>query len=88
MPQLTPQRTPQLCLSAGSWTTSAFGNATDTLPGELHALGRHLSSCHQGHNKMFWVKGLADTLHAFTAPRVMTTLLLAALLFASSALIW
>jgi hypothetical protein len=79
---------PNLLSPAGQWTTSAFGNHTDTLPGELKALGQHVNSCNQRHDRMFRARSFADALHAFTVPRLMTTLVMATVLLVCSAFIW
>lgn len=62
------------------WSTSSFGDTSDTLPHELSALGAHMADCHLHTGRFFAVCCAAETLHSFVTCRLMTTLVAAALL--------
>ncbi len=66
------------------WSTAAFGDSTDTAPGELCALDQHLQHCQAGHRRLRALGRGAEGLHGFVAPRFITTL---ALLAAAAALV-
>jgi hypothetical protein len=63
-----------------SWSTASFGAAPDTSPMELTALGEHLDLCRGSRGRLFALHCAAQTLHGFVAPRLVTTLVVAALL--------
>jgi len=56
-----------------AWTTSSFGDAADTSPMELSALGDHLSHCKSQTGRLFALRCSAASLHSFVAARFMTT---------------
>jgi hypothetical protein len=60
--------------SGQRWSTSSFGNSTDTAPGELCALGRHLQQCQGGHPSLRALRRGADLLHGFVTRRFVSTL--------------
>jgi|JI10StandDraft_1071094.scaffolds.fasta_scaffold568944_2 hypothetical protein len=60
------------------WSTAAFGDSTDTAPGELCALDQHLQQCQGGHRRWRALGRGAEGLHGFVAPRFITTLALLA----------
>lgn len=62
------------------WSTSSFGDSTDTAPGELCALGEHLQQCQGGHRRLRALGRGADVLHGFVAQRFVSTLALLAAL--------
>jgi len=62
------------------WSTASFGDTADTSPMELSALGEHLNLCNDSHGHLFALHCMAQTLHGFVAPRLITTLVVAALL--------
>jgi hypothetical protein len=70
------------------WSTASFGHDADTLPGDLRSLGQHLDACKSGQGGLFVARRLGDALHAFTAPRLMTTVVVALSLLSSALLIW
>jgi len=64
------------------WSTASFGEAADTSPMELSALGEHLSSCKGSHGRLFALQCVAETLNGFIATRFVTTLVVATVLIA------
>lgn len=56
-----------------AWTTSSFGDAADTSPMELSALGEHLSQCQSLSGRLFDLRCRAASLHSFVAARFVTT---------------
>ena len=62
------------------WTTSSFGGSTDTSPMELSALGEHLDHCKGAHGRFFALRCAAETMNGFVSARLVTTLVVAALL--------
>ncbi len=67
-------------LTERPWSTASFGDSADTSPMELSSLGDHLSTCHASRGRLFGMHCAAERLHGFVAPRLVTTLVLAALL--------
>lgn len=57
-----------------AWSTSSFGDAADTSPMELSALGEHLSHCKAQSGRLFSLRCRAASLHNFVATRFVTTL--------------
>mgnify|MGYP003439122765 FL=1 len=73
-------------LISPSWTTSAFGDAADTSPMELSALGEHKDSCNGSRGRWFKLRCAVDAMHGAVAARFVTTLVvLAALIGIGSA---
>jgi hypothetical protein len=62
-----------------AWSTSSFGVGADTSPGELSELGEHLDHCRRSSGRFFSALCLSDRLNSFLAPRVVTTLIVIAL---------
>ena len=62
------------------WSTASFGNAADTTPMELSALGEHLDTCHGERGRLFGLRCKADVVRGFVATRFVTSLLAVALL--------
>jgi hypothetical protein len=69
------------------WSTAAFGDAAETSPIELCALGEHFGTCQGTRGRLFSLHCAAETLHGFVAPRLVTTLAVAALLIGAGSLI-
>ncbi len=65
------------------WSTASFGDAADTSPAELSVLGEHLDHCRRWSGRLFTLQCRAQWLHAFVAGRIVTTLVVAALLYAA-----
>ena len=65
----------------GSWATSAFDEEADTSPVELSALGAHVDRCNGSRGRWFAIQCAADSLLSFVAPRLVTTVVVVALVF-------
>jgi hypothetical protein len=63
------------------WSTASFGEAADTSPMELSALGKHLDLCRGARDRLFPLQYIAQSMHGFVAARFVTTLVLVVLLF-------
>lgn len=63
-----------------SWSTASFGDTPDTSPMELSELGDHLGRCKKSRGRMFSLQCAAETMHGFVSSRVVTTLVVAALI--------
>lgn len=70
-------------LDTPGWSTAAFGDDAQTSPGELSALGSHLHQCRGASGRFFAARCVADSMHGFAAPRLVTTLVLALLVLAA-----
>lgn len=68
------------------WTTASIADATDTTPMELRELGAHVDRCNGSRERWFAVRCAADAVHAFVAPRFITTLCIAAAVIGLAAL--
>jgi hypothetical protein len=69
------------------WSTASFGDAADTSPMELSALGEHLNLCKGLNGRLFALQCAAQTMHGFVAARFVTTLVVVALLIGVSSLL-
>lgn len=69
------------------WSTSSFGHAPDTSPQELRALGEHLHRCRGVGGRLFALRCGVESARAFLARRIVTTLVLAALIAAAALLV-
>ena len=74
-------------IAAPRWSTASFGDATDTSPMELSALGEHLDRCHASKGRLLDARCAAEAMHGFVASRFVTTLVVASLLIGISSLI-
>jgi hypothetical protein len=70
-----------------SWATASFPEAADTSPMELSALGAHVDRCNGSRGRMFGLRCAADSLIAFIAPRLVTTVVIVALVFGVASLL-
>jgi len=70
-----------------NWSTSSFGHAADTSPGERSALGEHLHLCHSAAGRLFALQCGGEALHRFLAARFVTTLVILALLIGCATLL-
>ena len=68
-----------------SWSTASFGDDAQTSPMELSALGSHLHQCKGASGRLFAARCVADAMHGFVAQRLVTTLVVVALLMGVSA---
>ncbi len=70
------------------WSTASFGGVNaDTSPGELSALGDHMAMCKNLSGSFFSAQCMAQAVHGFVASRMVTSLLVAAVLMGAAALI-
>ena len=86
--QLSTPAFGQVAVQAGRppfWATAA--GAPDTSPNELSALGDHVSHCNGSRGRMFALRCAADALAGFIAPRFVTTLVVALIVFGVGSLI-
>lgn len=74
-------------IAAPLWSTSSFGDTADTSPIELSALGEHLDRCRAVKGRLFSARCVAEGMHGFVASRLVTTLVVAAVLIGISSLI-
>ncbi len=63
-----------------SWSTASFGDDAETSPMELSALGSHFNQCTGATGRLFAARCVADSMHGFVAPRLVTTLVVAVVL--------
>jgi hypothetical protein len=69
------------------WATSSIDGAADTTPMDLSALGAHVDRCNGSRGRMFGLRCAADSLSGFLAPRIVTTLVVVAVVFGVGSLI-
>lgn len=65
--------------AAPRWSTSSFGDAADTSPMELSALGNHLDLCQGARGRLFTLHCVVEIMNRFVVPRFVTTLVVIAL---------
>ncbi len=76
-------------LAAGpSWSTASFGDAVDTSPMELSALGDHLLLCRSLSGRLFVLRCAAEAARDFVAARLITTLVVLVLILGLGSLAW
>lgn len=64
-----------------AWATGTSADASDTLPGDLDALGRHVNQGARG--PWFHVGVASESVRSFLAPRIVTVLVAAGLVVAA-----
>ncbi len=69
------------------WSTSSFGGPPSTSPMELSALGRHMDRCNGTRGRMFLLRGVAQVIDRWAAPRLVTTLVVTTLLIGVGSLL-
>ena len=69
------------------WSTASFGDAADTSPLDLAALGEHLHLCKGSNGRLFALQCAAETMTGFVTARFVTTLMIFALLISVGSLI-
>ena len=74
-------------IAAPLWRTASFGDAPDTSPMELTALGEHLDLCIGSRGRAFILRCLAESLNDFFASRFVTILVVASLLLGVASLL-
>lgn len=70
------------------WSTASFGEAADTSPMELSALGEHLQTCRSLSGRLFVLRCTAEAVQSFVAARFVTTLVVGALILGLGSLAW
>jgi hypothetical protein len=73
-------------MAAPCWSTSSFGDAVDTSPMELSALGAHLASCNLSRGRLFTFR-VVEAMNGFVSGRFVTTLVVMALLLGAGSLL-
>ena len=69
------------------WATASFSDTAETSPGELSALGAHVDRCNRIRGRWFSVQCAADSLIGFVAPRLVTTIVVVALVFGIASIV-
>ncbi|HET9977256.1 MAG TPA: hypothetical protein VFQ20_07465 [Burkholderiaceae bacterium] len=69
-----------LPIDAPRWSTSSFDPDAPDSTQELTSLGEHLDHCKGSHGRLFTLQCVAETLDRFLSARLVTTLVVAALL--------
>ena len=70
------------------WSTASFGDAADTSPMELNALGEHMAMCSHPPGRLFSWQCTAEAVHRAVSSRFVTTLTFATVVVAATSLIW
>jgi len=70
------------------WSTASFGDTAETSPMELSALGAHMAACKMLKGHLFAAHCAAEAMHGFVAGRLVTTLVVAAVLIGVSSFIF
>ena len=62
-------------MTSASTTTDAhrFGDGSELVSSDFMALASHMSACRQSRGRFFSLRASLETLHALTAPRMVTT---------------
>jgi hypothetical protein len=68
------------------WTTASIPDAADTSPMELSDLNAHIDRCRGSRGRWFSLRCAVDSVHDFTAPRIVTTLFVASVVIGLAAL--
>jgi hypothetical protein len=75
-----PDKTPR-------WATSSFSSAPDASPKEIAALGEHLQNCNSERESLFGLRATADAVNQFAAPRLITILIVFAVVSVIASLV-
>lgn len=70
------------------WSTSAFGGTPDPSPAELFGLTMHLEECRRARGRMFSLRSKVEALNNIIANRLMTIVVVVALLLSIASLIF
>jgi hypothetical protein len=62
--------------TAPCWSTASFGDAADTTPMELSALGEHLQRCSGTPRPVMRLRCAVESMNGFVGARLVTTLAL------------
>jgi hypothetical protein len=71
-----------------NWSTASFGDAVDTSPMELSALGEHLHLCRSLSGRLFVLRCGAEAVQGFVAARFVTTVVVLTLVIGIGSLAW
>ncbi len=71
-----------------NWSTASFGDAVDTSPMELSALGEHLHLCRSLSGRLFVLRCGAEAVQGFVAARFVTTVVVLTLVIGVGSLAW
>ena len=74
-------------IAAPSWSTSCFGDAAQTSPMDLTALGEHLHHCSATPRPLMRLRCAAESMNGFVSARLVTTLSVLSLPFVVLALL-
>ena len=69
------------------WTTATFAAPIDPNPVEISALRDHVDRCNSLRGRCFGLCCAIDAVHAFVAPRLITTIVVAFAMFGVSSLV-
>lgn len=69
------------------WATTSNGDAPVTSPMELSALGEHLDICRGSGGRLFTLQCMAESANGFVSARLVSTVVVVALLVGISSLI-
>lgn len=75
------------CQPLPSWSTASFGNAANTSPMDLSALGQHVQQCSRPGGAWSALSGSAGDLHRSLLARFVTSLALLAVLIGAAAMV-
>lgn len=67
-----------------NWSTASFGDAADTSPADLSALGSHLHLCQCDTGRWFALRCMTERMTGFATARFITTLVVVALLLTAA----
>jgi hypothetical protein len=73
--------------SSTTWTTASLSSAADTSPMELSALGEHLNHCRGAHRRLFAMRCVAESVNGFISARIVTSMVVLAVLIGMTTLI-
>ena len=74
-------------IAARCWSTSCFGDAAQTSPMELSALGEHLQHCSATPRPLMRLRCVVEAMNGFVSARLITTTALLSLPFLVLALL-
>jgi hypothetical protein len=74
----SPAPCPESNPASHGWSTSSFGHAAIASPAELSELGAHLRTCSGASGHLFALQCGGEAVHGFLAARIVTTLVVAA----------
>lgn len=66
--------------SKPQWSTACFADRASAAGADMHALGEHVHVCRIPHRHLFALRCVAESFNGFVATRLVTTVLVVALL--------